>query len=228
VVVALAGFALGSCTGSVVGAPPGSEITVVANPPFIVANGGVSVITAIVLEDAASIPDGREAFGTPVPDGTVVQFLTSLGRIDEQAKTKNGVARANLVSDGRSGDAKITVLSGSTSNVDITVGIGSALPAKVVLVADPASIRRGQTSYLTANVFDVDGNPVANVPIVFSIASPGRDALASGGRQVFTDSNGQAFDELRASSEVLTRGATVTANAAGIASDKVEVPISTS
>ncbi len=69
------------------------------------AHGGVSVITAIVLEPAA--------FGTPVPDGTVVQFFTTLGRIDEQVKTKNGVARANLVADSRSGEAEITVMSGA-------------------------------------------------------------------------------------------------------------------
>ncbi len=47
--------------------------------------------------------------------------------------------------------------------------------------------------------------------MLFSVVSTGRDTLASGGRQVFTDSNGQAFDELRASSEVLTRSAKVTA-----------------
>ena len=87
---ALSLLALGSCTGYIVGAPPGATVDLFANPEFIVAHGGVSVITAIVLE--------AEEYGTPVPDGTVVQFFTSLGRIDEQVKTKNGVAKANLVS----------------------------------------------------------------------------------------------------------------------------------
>ncbi len=120
------------------------------------ANGGVCVITAIVTEDNT---------GTPVPDGTVVQFFTNLGRIDDQAKTKDGVARVNLVSDSRSGDATITVVSGGApSNADVKVGIGLALPAKVILVADPASIRRGQTAYVTANVFDKDRNPWPTFP----------------------------------------------------------------
>jgi hypothetical protein len=216
--VALAAGALGRCTESVVGAPSSSTITVVANPPFIVAHGGVCVITAIVTEDAT---------GLPVHDGTVVQFFTNLGRIDEQAKTKAGVARVNLVSDSRAGNAKITVVSGGApSNTAVLVGIGFRLPAAVILVANPASIRRGQTSYLTANVFGENGNAAANVPIVFSLVSTGRDVLASGGRQVFTDSNGQAFDELRASSEVLARTPTVTADAAGRVAGSVDIPIS--
>ena len=48
-------------------APPESTIVLIANPPFIPANGGVSVISAVVTE----------AVGTPVPDGTVVQFFTT-------------------------------------------------------------------------------------------------------------------------------------------------------
>src|SRR5262249_16579321 len=77
---------------------PGSSISLIANPDFIVANGGVSVITAIVTEPA----------GTLVPDGSVVFFFTNLGRIDPQAKTVDGVARVNLVADSRSGNATVT------------------------------------------------------------------------------------------------------------------------
>ena len=81
------------CHQVILTAPPGSTITLIANPGFISANGGVSVISALVFEPA----------GTPVPDGTVVQFFTNLGRIDEQGKTNDGVARVNLVADSRSG-----------------------------------------------------------------------------------------------------------------------------
>jgi hypothetical protein len=237
---------LGSCTDYIVGAPPNSTITVIVNPPFIVANGGVSVITAIVME--------ATSFGTPVPDGTVVQFFTTLGRIDDQVKTKNGVAKANLVSDNRSGTANITVISGgitgscssstSTSNTNTTAAaacavlVGSALPKYLILVADPAVMGAGRTSYLTANVFDENGNPVANVPVFFSITdfegSVARETLASGGQQRFTDSNGQAFDEVNsrepypraeAGARSVTVKATCPAAKGALDSDDVKIPI---
>ena len=91
-----------SCHQSIMTAPPGSTMGLIANPTFIPANGGVSVISAILY-------DGT---GQPVPDGTVVQFFTTLGRIDPQARTNDGVAKANLVADGRSGVAKVSAEGG--------------------------------------------------------------------------------------------------------------------
>src|SRR5262245_28971373 len=94
---------------------PGSEISLIANPEFIVANGGVSVITAIVTEPA----------GTFVPDGSVVLFFTNLGRIDPQGKTVNGVARVNLIADSRSGRATVTAFaSGGAAPASGGVGGG--------------------------------------------------------------------------------------------------------
>src|SRR5262245_48491658 len=180
---------------------PGSSISLIANPEFIVANGGVSVITAIVTEPA----------GTFAPDGTVVFFFTDLGRIDPQGKTVDGVARVNLVADSRSGEAHIKAFSGGaaagpsggggaggTVTPDpLKVTIGSFLPKRMLLSADPAAIRSGGSSRLTVNVFDEQGNPVANVPVIFSItANSARGALESGGTQRFTDTNGQAFDTI--------------------------------
>ena len=46
-------------------------------PEFVIANGGVSVVTAILVEPA----------GTFVPDGTEVFFFTDLGRVDASGKT---------------------------------------------------------------------------------------------------------------------------------------------
>lgn len=187
---------------------PGSSITLIQNPPFIVANGGVSVITAIVTEPA----------GTFVPDGSVVLFFTDLGRIDSQGKTVNGVARVNLVADSRSGTAHVTGLAsggaapnpsgtpaqgggtGGSGSATVDVFIGSGVPHTVRITASPQSIRSGGASSITANVFDESGNPVSHVPVTFSISTGIVGArLESGGGQRFTDSNGQAFDTLRTS-----------------------------
>jgi hypothetical protein len=58
-----------------------------------------------------------------------------------------------------------------------------------------------------ANVFDVNGNTVQNVPVIFSAESSSGDPntpappltefRAGGGAPRFTDANGQAFDTLR-------------------------------
>ena len=84
-----------TCASVPLTAPSGSSLTLNVNPTFVAANGGVSAVTAILVEPA----------GTFVPDGTVVFFLTDLGRIEPQVKTKNGFAYANFVSDSRSGTA---------------------------------------------------------------------------------------------------------------------------
>jgi hypothetical protein len=206
--VALLVLATVTCGEAPMTAPPGSTLAVFANPTFIVANGGVSVISASVIEPA----------GTTAPDGTVVLFFTSLGQIPPQGETKAGVARVNLVADSRSGPAQVTATSGDqTATVDLS--IGSALPARVLVSADPAVMRSNAWSNITANVFDENGNPVANVPVVFSVSggtstTPAGvgETLDSGGRQLFTDTNGQVFDVLR-SQRPLSEFALVTVTA---------------
>jgi len=240
-VVAVAG--LFRCGSVPLTAPAGSAIFAQANPPFVIANGGTSVVTAMV-----TMPNGML-----VPNGTEVYFFTDLGRIDASVQTRDGVAHANFISDSRSGTANVTIWSGGsapaanpsttpsptptpagfapptgglaaraasgrvtapvggarplaastnsgTGSTTLTIDIGSALPAKVVVSANPDRITTPRHSTIVANVFDGHGNPVQNVPVVFSVAPQGGAALeetmASGGIPQFTDSNGQAFDEL--------------------------------
>jgi hypothetical protein len=223
-------LALCACQQVILTAPPGSTIFLTANPPSIPAYGGVSVISGLI----------SEAAGTPVSDGTVVQFFTTLGRIDEQGKTSDGVVRVNLVSDGRSGEATVTAFSGggsaapaptassspgnaggsasSSTTGQVTVKIGSSLPAHMVLVAVPNRLTDQRWSRITANVFDGSGNPLARVPVIFTIGgstptptptpttvragigtalTQAEDWLDSDSAPVFTDNNGQAFDVLR-------------------------------
>ncbi len=230
-VVALAVLHL-RCHQALLTAPAGSSLQLFANPTFIPANGGVSVVSALILAPT----------GSPVNDGTVVQFFTSLGRIDEQGRTNDGVARVNLISDGRSGTAHVTAVSGggvtgggggSTSTVTSTttpvsvaaqpgasaagialqddvsasldIKIGSSLPSKIICTAFPAVLSDRRASNITCNVFDADGNPVANVPIIFSVrvSTTGggtgtlEEEMDSQGTPTFTDNNGQAKDVMR-------------------------------
>lgn len=97
--------ALIACGGAYLTAPPGSTLTLVANPTFIASHGGVSELMAIVTEPA----------GTDVADGTVVLWTTTLGHVDPETRTRNGIARNRLIADSRSGVARVSAASGADS-----------------------------------------------------------------------------------------------------------------
>jgi len=248
--MAMAGLALlaVTCEKVPLTAPAGTGIFLQANPPFVVANGGTSVVTALLTEPA----------GTLVPDGTVVMFFTTLGRIDSEGKTRNGVAKVNFVADSRSGTATVTAFSGGEApttpsttvaaapftasarvrasgagdivaaeptgqgigNASITIEIGSALPASVLVTASPQLLAAARQAAIAANVYDRFGNPVQNVPVVFTItaADPLQEFLESGGSPRYTDSNGRAFDTLttRAPTGTTQKTVVVTATAAAM------------
>jgi hypothetical protein len=185
--VALFGLASLSCNQAILTAPTGATINLFANPDFIVAHGGVSVISALVIEKDTA---------TPVADGTVVQFFSNLGRIDAQGKTNDGVARVNLVADSRSGTAKVTAVSGATTPATVDVTIGSKLPSVIIVTAFPQRLTDHRASLITANVFDASGNPVGNVPVIFTVGGA-TEFMDSQGTPTFTDSNGQSKDMMR-------------------------------
>ena len=211
-----------SCQQAILTAPNGSTLQLVANPTFIPASSGVSIISALLIEPA----------GTPVADGTVVQFFTTLGVIDEQGKTNDGVVRVNLVADSRSGTAQVTAFSGTaTSSGAVDVTIGSALPERIVMTAQPIRIVSEPFARIIANVFDTNGNPTVNVPVVFSVSTASGSELevrlAGGGAQVFTDNNGRAEDALVIESPLggAQETVTVTVTAADGVTASVEVTV---
>jgi hypothetical protein len=203
----LAVVALASCEEAPLTAPNGSTIFLQANPTFVIANGGRSVVTAVVTEPA----------GTLVPDGTEVNFFTTLGRIDLVGKTVRGIASVNFTSDSRSGRATVTAMSGGATggtNPTVEIGIGSALPARVNVVCDPQRITAPRNCRLQATVFDEFGNAVQNVPVSFSIdGSLVEETLDSGGALLYTNSNGQVTDVMRTAAPIGLGQKTVTVTA---------------
>jgi len=168
-------------------APPEATMTVFAAPSNVPASGGVSVITAIVTE----------VIGTPVPDGTVVQFFTDLGTIDREGRTKDGVARVNFVSDTRSGTANITAVSGPVTG-GTAVAVGEAVASRMIVTADPPFIKLSvsKTTHIIATVLDSNGNPVPNIGVIFTVNST-TELMEPAGTPVYTDSNGRAEAVLR-------------------------------
>jgi len=116
-------------------APSGTAITLLAAPTALSANGTAQV-TAILIEGAQGAPgqDGTagepiNGVGTPVHNGTVVNFVTSLGRIEPaEATTTNGRATVVLYGNGQTGTATVTAFSGGSSQtLEVTIGdVGAA------------------------------------------------------------------------------------------------------
>lgn len=261
--LALSALAAWSCHQVPFTAPPGSVIQLSANPQTVPAQGGVSIISALVIEPA----------GTLVPDGTVVQFFTNLGAIDRQGKTNDGVATVKFVSDSRSGTATIQACSGGAATTAATVAptatpattsfskgstvppiltatagtdtisegvactslpitVGNVTVARVLVTPDPPRIRAGapRQSEIVANVLNAQGDPVAGVPVIFTLeeidwttttaTGPAKfEVMGSGSSPVFTDNNGRAYDTLytRYAADGATRLVRVTATLTAVA-----------
>ncbi len=82
--------------------------------------------------------------GTPVQNGTVITFTTTLGRIEPaDARTNNGQVRVRFISSsGQSGVATITAFSGGASGKLENLRVGTAAAERVLLSATPQCCRR--------------------------------------------------------------------------------------
>ncbi len=182
-------------------AEPLSIITLSANPLAIGLNGETSAVTVIV----------SQSDGNPPPNGTLVFLTTTLGSLPSEVTTNNGRATATLVSGSQSGIATLQATSGTESSGAVDVLVGAVLDS-IVVVATPATLpSEGGDSVITATALGDDGEPLANVPIVFSTTA---GALQSGGSAVRTNTSGEATDRL-----TTTADATVTATSGGTTGD---------
>jgi hypothetical protein len=201
---ALAGLAVGlaaaglvSCDKMPLSAPTESTITLYASSTTVGLNGSVEIIATVF-----------ESSGTPVQNGTVVTFTTTLGTIEPlEARTNNGKATVKLLAGTSSGTAEVRAFSGGTSSGDaLKITVGAAGAGKVDLLANPSGLpSSGGVVQLTAIVNDTNGNRVAGVPVSF-ITDVG--VLSQG--SVTTDGNGEARTSL-----TTTGSAKVTASVVG-------------
>src|SRR5215212_6941751 len=175
-------------------APTESTILLFANGSSVPLTGGVDLVATVT-----------EKPGTPVQNGTLVTFTTTLGRVDPpEARTTNGRATVRLLADGRSGTAKVTALSGGATKGELEIPVGAGAADNLVLRAEPTSVgSAGGTVALIATVRDASGNGIAGVPVTFSTTA-GQVSPAT----VTTDANGEAKTSL-----ATTRQSTVTASA---------------
>jgi hypothetical protein len=206
VVALLALTGAAACDKMPLTAPSGTAITLIASTNTLPVNGAAD-ITALLIEGGLGANGATTSgSGTPVHNGTVVTFTTTLGRIEPgEAKTTAGKVTVKLVGDGRSGTATITAFSGASSQT-LDVNIGAAGATRLVIAASPTSLpATGGTSTITASVQDTQGNGVAGVPVIFTTT---RGTL--GATNVLTNDQGLASTSL-----TTTQEAAVTASAGG-------------
>jgi len=156
-------------------APSGAAISLIPQASSVSLNSEITII-ATVIENGQAIGGsgsgaaiGSIGAGTPVQNGTVVTFTTSLGRIEpSDARTHNGQASVRLITGNTSGSAVITAFSGGASR-SITLKVGTAAAGRVILTTTPQALgANGGSVTVQALVTDEGGGPLGGVPVTFS------------------------------------------------------------
>jgi hypothetical protein len=209
-------------------APTGSVITLFASSTTVATNGEIEIIATVIENGTAPPPTTpgtttpgtttpgtttpspstpTVGAGTPVQNGTLVSFISTIGVIEpREARTQNGEVRVRFRANGQHGTAKITAYSGGASGTLGDILVGSAGAERIQISASPQTLPpAGGTATISARVENAAGSPVPGVPVTF-IATGGSLSVSS----AVTDETGTARTTLTASRE-----AKVTANVAG-------------
>ena len=185
-------------------APTQSTLSLVAAAQRAPLNSEVEILATV-----------QENSGTPVQNGTLVTFTTTLGTLQpRQATTVGGTARTILQTGTVSGTATINASSGNartsgggtagsgtttttTPVTNVQILIGAAAASRISVVARPGAVSSsGGTAEIIAAVVDDAGNPVTGVPVNFST-----DQGTLSASSVTTDRNGEARTTLSTNRE---------------------------
>ncbi|HXG56064.1 MAG TPA: Ig-like domain-containing protein [Vicinamibacterales bacterium] len=179
-------------------------------------NGEVEIIATVIENGVAAAATGtttgttttttsRPGAGTPVQNGTLVTFTTTIGRIEpREARTNNGEVRVKFISDGTSGSATITAYSGGAVGTLGNLLVGSAAARRVSLTAvTPTLPPSGGSTEVQARVESENGAAIPGVPVSFTTTAGTLSPTSA-----VTDANGIARTTLTA-----TTGARITATA---------------
>jgi hypothetical protein len=213
-------------------APSGSVISLFAAANVVPLNGDIEIVANVIENGTtASTPTTpttpgngntpatpttptsttNPGAGTPVQNGTLVSFTTTIGRLEpSEARTSNGQVRVRFFAGGQSGVATITAFSGGASGKLENLKVGAAGVERVIVSANPQTLPPGGgNSTITARVEDVSGTGLSGIPVTFTT-----DNGTLNPPTATTDSLGVATTTLSA-----PRTAKVTASVAGKTAD---------
>src|SRR5262245_52484037 len=205
-------------------APTGSVINLFPATTSVSLNSEVTIIATVIENGVASSGSGgptgggtaRAGNGTPVQNGTVISFTTTIGRIEPvDARTSNGQVNVRLITGNVSGEATITAYSGGASS-QVKLNVGTFAVKTVLVTASPTTLgSSGGSVLLTATALDIGGSPVGGVPLIFST-----DKGTITPSTVSTDASGAATTTL-----TTTATAKVSASAGSIKGNEVQVTV---
>jgi hypothetical protein len=179
-------------------APTGSVITLIPTATSVPLNGTIQIIATVIENGVASAPTPsnpsptptgpgtnpggttttipatstttRAGAGTPVQNGTLVTFASTIGTIEpREARTSNGQVTVTFTATGQSGAARITAYSGGASATIDGLLIGSAAAKRITVTASRQTLPSsgGQTEVL-ARVEDEGGSGLPGIPVTFT------------------------------------------------------------
>jgi hypothetical protein len=195
--------------------PLNSDIEIVAN---VIENGVASSGTTTPTTPGTTTPGTTgtttttsAGAGTPVQNGTLVSFTTTIGRIEpSEARTSNGQVHVRFIAGTQSGTATITAFSGGASGKLENLKVGAAAVERVIVSASPQTLPpAGGTSTISARVEDTSGAGLPGVSVTFTTDNGSLNPPTAS-----TDSTGVATTVLNA-----PRTAKVTASVAGKTAD---------
>lgn len=200
-------------------APSGTVITLFPAANTVPVNGTVEIVATVIENGTTTTPPANggnggtttptstPGAGTPVQNGTLVSFTTTIGRIEpSEARTQNGQVRVKFIATGQSGTATVTAFSGGASGKIENLLVGTAAAERVLISASPQTLGpAGGSAQIAARVENVAGAGVVGVPVTFSTNAGTLSASSA-----VTDDEGVARTTLNT-----TRESTVTANVAG-------------
>jgi hypothetical protein len=140
-------------------APTGTVINLFISSSTVPADGAVEIIATLI-----------EQGGTPVQNGTLVTFTTTIGRLEpREARTNNGQVTVRFFSDGESGTATITAHSGGAAAQIEGILLGAAAARRITVTASPQSLSAaGGISVIRARVETELGGGIPGVPVTFT------------------------------------------------------------
>ncbi len=211
-------------------APSGSVISLFAAANTVALNSDVEIVANVIENGVASsstpsttpgttpgtttpgtTTTTTAGAGTPVQNGTLVSFTTTIGRIEpSEARTNNGQVHVRFFAGNLSGTATITAFSGGASAKLENLKVGAAGVERLIVSASPQTLAPGGgTSTISARVEDVSGTGLPGIPVTFTT-----DAGSLNPPTATTDSLGVATTVL-----TTPKAAKVTASVAGKTAD---------
>ncbi len=211
-------------------APTGTVITLLPATTSVSLNSEVTIVATVILNGQAPSSGAgsgttttRTGGGTPVQNGTVITFTTTIGRIEpSEARTHNGQVSVRLITGSTSGSATVTAYSGGASAQITNLKIGTAAVKTVSVTTTPQSLgTSGGTTQVVATVVDDGGSPIGGVPVTFSTdkgsISPSTAVTDNSGNATATLTT-TATAKITAAVGALTGTATVTVTARSLLS----------